>query len=460
MSKRNKMKQNKNKKRSALSYKYVGNKEVILVDEAVDYVKKLGYKVELPYMEVVARVFFILAIGLVVGTLFTNGVRADTYKDCSIYGLCNKSVSTTAINETNYYNVSSIALNSVLTVNNSAPNKDMSIRTIIAKNGLINALTSLAISTNYIESPNICYSDDTNCTQHNLYDILLNGNNANGLGIYGLSILYSDSTINKSVDVDNHLLYSDNGKVSMDYGDYALFDQSEQVSIIFDNRQLSSAIGVIPSLDWSNDNEIYIAKNLTVDGNVTGPNLCYITGNCPTGNSTFNESLTDSKYYLKSNPNSYLNSSQIEKVYPKYNHSIVYLNSSLNTTSSDKLTYDNGEINLYVNDFSNTRGITITDESTGTCFRLGNKDQEGGGSTDFSIQTCDETQTLLRYSNQDGTVFFGDSSVIVDLDGTNARLTGGGTYNQKVMCYADAQGTLGHCTSVVGVTGGCTCVTN
>lgn len=92
MGKKNKMKQNKNKKRSIYSYKYVGNKEVILTSEAIDYVKKMGYEVREPIQRIMLKIISALLIGLILALIFTYGVKAQDnkiYSDCLIYGNCN-----------------------------------------------------------------------------------------------------------------------------------------------------------------------------------------------------------------------------------------------------------------------------------------------------------------------------------------------------------------------------------
>ena len=60
-------------------------------------------------------------------------------------------------------------------------------------------------------------------------------------------------------------------------------------------------------------------------------------------------------------------------------------------------------------------------------------------------------------------ILYASDGTTVNLDWNTpnkVKITSGSSYNQKVVCYADANGTLGHCTSIVGVTGGCTCVAN
>lgn len=58
---KNRNKSDKNKMRDALTGKRIGNKEVIIVENAVDYVKKQGYLVVRPrFIEQVTMMFFFM----------------------------------------------------------------------------------------------------------------------------------------------------------------------------------------------------------------------------------------------------------------------------------------------------------------------------------------------------------------------------------------------------------------
>lgn len=51
------MKRRKNEIRCILTHKVIGNKEVVLADSAVDYVKKQGYIVIPAYMQPIMTIF-------------------------------------------------------------------------------------------------------------------------------------------------------------------------------------------------------------------------------------------------------------------------------------------------------------------------------------------------------------------------------------------------------------------
>ena len=87
-------KHNKNNIRCIMTNKVVCNKEVVIVDYAIDYVKKMGYIVTQPkrFNEFVKTMFSIFLLGLAVVFLCATNVKASEYDDCSIYGNCLKNV--------------------------------------------------------------------------------------------------------------------------------------------------------------------------------------------------------------------------------------------------------------------------------------------------------------------------------------------------------------------------------
>jgi hypothetical protein len=76
MTKRNRQKQDKNTMRDALTTKRVGNKEVICVDNAVDYVKKQGYLVIKPRFAIstIYTLLFVLSILLFMSSVWAEPV--------------------------------------------------------------------------------------------------------------------------------------------------------------------------------------------------------------------------------------------------------------------------------------------------------------------------------------------------------------------------------------------------
>lgn len=94
MNKYKKMKMSKNQKRSIYSNKILNGKPAIAEEEAVDYVKKLGFIVINPTNEMNLK-RILLSMIVIMCVLLTSFafVKADTYNDCSIYGTCsNKSI--------------------------------------------------------------------------------------------------------------------------------------------------------------------------------------------------------------------------------------------------------------------------------------------------------------------------------------------------------------------------------
>lgn len=68
MTRRQRQKENKNTLRDTLTNKRVGNKEVITVDNAIDYVKKQGYLVIIPRrVEELAMITFYISFILLIG---------------------------------------------------------------------------------------------------------------------------------------------------------------------------------------------------------------------------------------------------------------------------------------------------------------------------------------------------------------------------------------------------------
>lgn len=69
-----------------MTHKLVGNKEVVIIDHAIDYVKQQGYLVVKP-----KNYRTLLSLTIVIAILllsFSTFAKADEYSDCSIYGNC------------------------------------------------------------------------------------------------------------------------------------------------------------------------------------------------------------------------------------------------------------------------------------------------------------------------------------------------------------------------------------
>jgi hypothetical protein len=210
-------------------------------------------------------------------------------------------------------------------------------------------------------------------------------------------------------------------------------------------------------------------------------------------NSSFNETRTNSLYYFKSNPNNYLNSTNLSN----YNQNIittqnitghdgtfngkVNINESLNVSTI----YTNQSVNGIV--YVNSSKALVTDKKTPFTYvntRVSGGSDSGditytvGGfrfytsyyhtTTDYQSIDCVGIACDINGIN---VIFDGNGNVVLDAsagDGTSyipilnsdsITSNTGISYSGKVVCYTTT-GELGHCTSVVGVTGGCTCVTN
>jgi hypothetical protein len=230
---RKRFKHDKNNVRCIMSNKTISNKEVVIVDYAIDYVKKLGFIVIQPkrFNEFAKTMFSITLIFLALIVLSSTNVKADIYSDCSLYGNC-LNVNVTSPNGSTINNYYNNTYTNITIINGSSYNEtyDKKIsfnNTNIAYANNSNNFTLLNIFNRGIQIPFLMGFNKTSLA----YPVIFNGtaypdnqlqtgwfNMSNNVALYHLNdssgTLKDNSGYGKDLTINGNVYYSAVGNIN------------------------------------------------------------------------------------------------------------------------------------------------------------------------------------------------------------------------------------------------------
>jgi hypothetical protein len=230
----------------------------------------------------------------------------------------------------------------------------------------------------------------------------------------------------------------------------------QNIAISKDNTVVMGNISKIAYLDYNQSGTLYATH------------FCYQNGTCisgggssgGTGNTSFNQSLTDSLYYLNSNPNNYINTSNLTAYNTTAQLYTVFYNSSnpRNYINSSNLS-GYAQYQFTTNNFNGSGNFTTTGTGTFGIGKFTNSIYDNNGTSRISINTgnrilyaSDGTTRMINYSKNDR-MALGPDSIANNTDsfsfGYDAR-----AYGEKSMALGIANLANGYGSLALGFAAG------
>lgn len=253
---KNKSKSDKNSMRDALTNKRIGNKEVICVDNAIEYIKKQGYLVIQPKFIKEITMIVILFMGILLWSSFSSAL---SFNECDVYGNC-----------------PNINISSQITFNNNS--------------GSVNNSQYLE-GTQWIDHINgtigsLCYFNGTDSVKSLASSFYNPSNSASSLAI-GMQDFINFFAGNRfRIDTNNGvfdfadvytIFYSEAGPLTFTaFGGTVNFNSAQDTIINSDQ-----SVVINTGIGSANRNMTVNSENTYFYGNITANNICYSDGtNC------------------------------------------------------------------------------------------------------------------------------------------------------------------------------------